>query len=773
MKRYIKIISKSFVLILGFLISTVNAETQPLVIPFIEGAATLDGVLNEPQWQKAAVEKLNYVTEPNENWPIPVETTAYIYEDGNTLYVAFVAEDPDPEAIRALYRDRDLIFGDDLVGVKLDTFNDSRLAYQFFVNPFGVQADIIENEMTKNESDRWNAIWESAGQITDKGYIVEMALPLRIMNFEEGERSKTWGAEFVRFYPRQDNLRLSNVPYDRDNSCILCQLGEVEGFESATQGQNLAIVPTVVAGKSRSRDVEETRDWEYGDNQEIGLDVNWGITPEFTLQATLNPDFSQVEADVAQVSINNTFALFFDEQRPFFTENADYFSSNLNLIYTRNVNAPDFGAKVTGRIDDHSIGIFLANDDSTTFLVPGNLSSTVAELDEKSTNAAIRYRYDFSDSLSIGVVSTLRKAGAYHNYVNGVDMRYLITDKDTLRAQVVISDTQYPTDLFRDFCDGNCDQDDDYSEEVLRTSNNSAFSGLTYRINYRHEERDWYFRADHFANGEDFRADLGFVSRIDRNTSVIGGGYYWWNDDSWWNRIRINGDWDISHNDNGELVEKELEAYFSIRGDYQTFAQIGYVRRDRVGLRQDPTVLTIDGNTDLFTERQWRFNFDTRPNEVLSVFAFASHGDQVDFDNNRLGERTLFEGEVELNLGRHLYLGSFFLHSKLEFNDQQVFTARILDTRMTYQFDQRQFLRLIIAYSSVDRNLANYNMDLRDSLDSEEDDIGWQLLYSYKLNPLTKFFIGVSDSSLDNDRLSSLTSAEQSVFMKFSYAWLQ
>jgi hypothetical protein len=733
----------------------------------------VDGVLDEPQWQQAAEEQLAYVTEPNENMALPVETTVYSYEDGETLYVAFIALDPDPEKIRALYRDRDYIFGNDLVGVKIDTSNDSRLAYQFFVNPFGVQADLIENEMTKDESDAWNAIWESAGQITDQGYIVEIALPLRVMNFPEGQRKKIWGAEFIRFYPRQDNYRLSNMPYDRNNACILCQLGEISGFEKATQGENLAIVPTVVAGNSRFRDIEETRDWSYEDNQEVGLDVNWGITPEVTLQATLNPDFSQVEADVAQLSINNTFALFFDEQRPFFTENADYFSSNLNLIYTRNVNAPDFGAKVTGRVDDHSIGVFVANDESTTFLVPGNLNSSVAELDEKSSNAAIRYRYDYSDSFSIGVVSTLRKAGDYHNYVNGVDVRYLISDTDTLRAQIVVSDTQYPSELFRDFCDSDCDQQQDFSEQALRTSNPNAFSGVSYRINYRHQQRNWDFRADHYANGEDFRADLGFVSRVDRNTSVIGGGYIWWNEDGWWDRIRISGDWDISHNDDGELLEKELEGYVSISGDYQTFVQLGYLQAQKVGLRKNTSNLAVDGNTDLFDEKQWRFRFETFPNEIVGFNIFASYGDKIDFDNNRLGKRLFIDGDIELNIGQHLYLGAYSLYSDLEYNDEQVFTAKIVDTRMTYQFDPRQFLRLIVSYSSIERNLANYNENIRDSLDSEEGDIGIQLLYSYKINPLTKFFIGFSDGSFENDRISSFTSAEQSVFMKFSYAWLQ
>lgn len=742
---------------------------QPFTIPFVSGAATLDGVLDEPQWQQAAKQSLVYVTEPFENTAAPVETEVFIYEDGASLFIAFRAHDPDPDAIRAFYRDRDLIFGGDMVGVKLDTFNDRRLAYQFFVNPYGVQADVIENEMTGRESEAWNAIWESAGQITEQGYIVEMALPLRTMNFDEGERTKVWGAEFLRFYPREYYLRISNIPRDRNNSCMLCQLEEISGFEDAQQGNNLAIVPTIVAGKSRSRDVSETRDWTYDDNQEVGLDVNWGITPEFTLQATLNPDFSQVEADVAQLSINNTFALFFDEQRPFFTENADYFSSNQNLVYTRNIGSPDFGAKVTGRVDEHSIGVFAANDESTTFLVPGNIGSSVAEIEESSRNTAIRYRYDYSDDLSVGVVSTLRKSDSYHNYVNGVDARYLITENDTLRAQFVVSETQYPEFLFRDFCDEDCSAPQDFSEQALRTQLNEAFTGQAFRINYRHESRDWFFRADHFANGEDFRADLGFVSRVDRNTTVIGGGYYWWNENSWWNRIRLNGDWDIAHNDNGELIEKELEAYLSIRGDYQSFLQVGYLKRDRVGLRQDSSVLSIDNNADLFTEKQFSVFFETQPNEILYVNTFTSVGDQIDFANNRLGERFFVEGEVELNLGKHLYVGGFFLYNDFEADQKPLFTAKLLDARFTYQFDPRQFLRLILSYSDIERNQANYI----DSVDAEFQDLGWQLLYSYKLNPLTKFFIGVSDSSFNDDSLTRLTSAEQSVFMKFSYAWLQ
>ncbi|WP_100643575.1 carbohydrate binding family 9 domain-containing protein [Alteromonas facilis] len=772
--RIIRIISLTFGA-WAFVASADDAATNeplalaPLTIPFIEGAATLDGVLDEPQWQRAAKQSLDYVTEPFEtNRPAPVTTDVFIYEDGTSLYVAFVAQDPDPEAIRSFYRDRDFIFGGDMVGVKLDTFNDSRLAYQFFVNPFGVQADVIENEMTGLESESWDAIWESAGKITENGYVVEMALPLRTMNFNEGDRTKTWGAEFLRFYPRDHFMRISNIPRDRNNSCLLCQLEEISGFESASQGNNLAVIPTVVAGKGRSRDIYSTRDWDYDSNQEIGLDINWGITPEFTLQATLNPDFSQVEADVAQLSINNTFALFFDEQRPFFTENADYFSSNLNLVYTRNVGAPDYGAKVTGRVGEHSVGVFVANDDATTFLVPGNLGSSVAEIAESSNNAAIRYRYDLADDISIGFVSTLRKSDSYHNYVNGIDVRYLITENDELRAQWVVSDTQYPDQLYRDYCSEDCFVSEELSEEALRVQRSDSFTGRAFRVNYRHETHDWYVYADHYANGADFRADLGFVSTVDHNKSVLGGGYFWWNNDSWWNRIRVAGDWDITHNDNGELLEKEMEANVSIRGDFQSYFEVGMLSRDRSGLRWDNTLLNIDDNTDRFDEKQWHLFAEAQPNEIVYFNAFLSVGDQIDFANNRLGERVLIESEVELNIGKHLYVGGYFLYNDFEVAQQPLFTAKIYDARFTYQFDTRQFLRLIMSYSDIDRNQQNY---LR-PVDAESQDLSWQLLYSYKINPLTKFFVGISDTSFNDDSLSRLTSAEQSVFMKFSYAWL-
>ncbi|MFS1702853.1 DUF5916 domain-containing protein [Alteromonas sp. AMM-1] len=737
-------------------------------IPFIEGEVTIDGKLNETQWQHAQVISLEYVTRPYNNTIPPVATQVKLFEDGETLHIAFIAEDPDPQQIRAFFRDRDKVWSDDLVGIKLDTFNNGRLAYQFFINPLGVQADAIQNEMTGNESDSWNAIWESAGVINDHGYIVEVAIPLRIMNFEEGERSKLWGAEFIRFYPREERLRIANIPWDRNDACSLCQLGDVKGFEQATQGKNLALVPTLVLGKGRSRDPFSSNQWDDIEVVEPGLDIKWGITPEMSLQATLNPDFSQVEADDAQVSINNTFALFFDERRPFFVENADYFSSNQRLVYTRNIGSPDYGLKLTGQKERHTFGVFMADDANTAFIVPGNIGSGVAVLEEESLNGALRYRFDYNNDLSVGSVTTFRQAGDYHNFVNGLDVKYRLTQQDTIRAQYVVSNTQYPDDLYLNFCGDDCTTKEDFSETALRTRLTEAFSGTAWRVNYRHEEQDWFFRADRYENDAGFRADLGFETKADFNKSVVGGGYNFWNEGSWWNRIQLKGDWDLTHNDNGELIERELEATFNIRGKWQSYLELGAVKRERVGLRRDPSTLAVTGNTDRFEEQSVNVYVETRPNPTLFVSTFASKGDQIDFANNRLGNELFVESMIDVNLGKHTQVRFTQLYSNLDVAGATLFTARISDLRLTYQLDTRQFVRLIGIYNNTHRNQSNYTFEVQPVTRT----LGGQLLYSYKLNPLTRFFVGVSSAAVEENPLTGLTTTDKSVFMKFSYAWL-
>ncbi|MEW9798539.1 carbohydrate binding family 9 domain-containing protein [Alteromonas sp. CYL-A6] len=746
------------------------SSSQPVTIPFIDEGPkiTIDGNFDEPQWASARVVELTVVTRPFENTSAPVKTTARIFENGNTLYIAFDAKDHDPSAIRAFYRDRDDIWGDDLVGVKLDTFGNSRLAYQYFVNPHGIQTDSIENELTRSESASWNAIWSSAGKIVDDGYRVEMALPFRIMNFDDTDGQKQWRAEFVRFYPRDIVYRLSNMPVDRNNACVLCQMGDIEGFEKAKQGKNIAIVPTLVTAVNRSRDPGDNPQWQSDDMYQAGVDINWGISSDILFQATVNPDFSQVEADAGQLGINNPFALFFPERRQFFLENADYFSTPSDIVYTRNIGEPDVGAKITGRMNKHSFGLLASNDKYTRFLVPGNLSSQIAELPTESFNTAARYRYDMSDTLSVGAILTARNADNYHNYVTGADTRYQLSDADVIRAQFLFSETEYPEDLVNQFCDNRCINRSDRTESALRVDYDGTFTGTLARFDYQHIERDWFMTASHTHRDRGFRADLGFESVVDRSKSVVGGGYVWWNETSWWNRLEFSGDWDITHNQRGELIEREVQAQLQINADYQSFAELQWVKRDRVGLREDNSILSIDGNTTRFTEQQVQLYAEAQPAQTVFFSGFVRTGDRIDFANNRLGDQLLIESSVVLNAGLHAKLSVDHSYNQLDADGLSVFKANLTDLRLSYQFDAQQFIRLAVIYSDIRRNQKNYAF----SVEEHERNVGTQLVYSYMVNPLTRFFVGYNDNAFSNDTINGLTRDRQSLFMKYSYAWL-
>lgn len=750
----------------------IYASDDSLQVPYLKDDVVLDGQLDEVAWQQAAIVPLNFITRPFENTTPPVATTARIFENGEAIFVAFTAYDSDISQLRAMFRDRDNVWDNDLVGIKIDTFGDSRLSYQFFVNPHGIQSDAIENQMTLSESDSWNAIWDAKTHISDDSYTVEMRLPFRIMNFIDSDGPKNWRVEFVRFYPRENNLRISNRPVDRNNACGLCQMGKMEGFASAVQGKNLSITPYAVAGVARDRlpisGNTTTDDWQYQNNQEVGVDINWGISSDMLLQATINPDFSQVEADAGQLGINNPFALFFPEQRPFFLENADFFSTQYDLVYTRNIGAPDLGTKLTGRIDNHTFGILAANDENTTFLVPGNLSSSVANIASESTNIAARYRYDVSDELSIGAIITGRHADDYHNVVTGIDTRYQITTSDTLRAQILRSDTQYPHTLYQDFCTNECESASDIDEITLRTRNSEAFSGSTYTVDYRHEERNWYVVTNRTSTQADFRADLGFESNVDRHKDLLGGGYIWWQDDAWWNRLEFGGDWDITHNDNGELIERELQAQIELNAAYQSYFNLQWVKRDTVGLRHDGSSLAIDGNSTRFTEEQYSFYFEMQPNSTLYFENYARIGDRIDLRNNRLGDQILLEPAITLNLGQHLEASLSHEYNRIDVNDEMLFTANLSDLRLSYQFSANQFIRVALVYADIKRNTSNYLMDV----DARDRSLGTQIVYSYMINPLSRLFIGYGDSAFADDDNPGLLRTEQAVFMKFSYAWL-
>lgn len=748
----------SVISLLQSVVSPAQAAEIPTLLP--ETIITVDGQLDERAWQDARRININFITLPTDQGVSDIATEARVFDDGEILYIGFIAPDPQPELIRAFYRNRDNIWNDDVVGVKIDPYNNKQLAYQFFANPLGSQADSIENAQTGHESASWDGFWHAAGQLTDNGYLVEMAIPFAVMNFPPQPGLKTWALEFVRFMPRDQRLRLSSARISHANKCWVCQMPAYQGFAKAKSSTNVIIAPSVVAGRSEQREVHQQQNWQGENNVELSLDGKWAVTPDITLNATLNPDFSQVEADAQQLSVNNPFTLFYAESRPFFTENADYFATPYNLVHTRNISAPNIGAKVTGRTGAHTFGFFAADDDSTTLVLPGNLGSDIAVLENASHNLAARYSFAYNNSISVGAIATWRDAADYSNSLTGLDANIRLTAKDTLSLQWLFSETSNSQQLAL------------HGEALQRYGDEQALTGQAYRLNYQHSERTWRWFGRYDARSKGFRADLGFMPETDWNKFTTGGEYIWYlAADSLFNRVRITGDWDTTHNAAGEFIESETEGYAGIFGPLGSYLELGAYQRERVGLRLDNTSLAISGNTERFDEQGLSLFAEVSPAAGMMFFAFWQHGSALDLTNNRLSDQNRVELEGRYSFSRHLELSLRHNLTTMDYLSARVFTANLTDMRLTYQFSNRSALRLVLLYTDLQRELQNYQPQWQSTLDARSRQLNKQLLYSYKVNPQTVFFVGYSDGSLQNDELSRITPSERSAFLKFSYAW--
>ncbi|WP_085297612.1 carbohydrate binding family 9 domain-containing protein [Cognaticolwellia mytili] len=766
-----------------------DTHNEIINIPKISGSMVIDANLTEPQWKSAKKVLINNVTRPYDNIPSPVHTEALLMESEGYFYLAFIAKDPDIKEIRAFLKDRDKSWGEDLVGIKIDSYNDQRSAYRFLVNPLGVQIDGIESEVTGNESDAWDGIWESAGKIVPDGYVVEMALPLRMLNFQESENKQTWGLELLRYYPRNEQLRLSNIHLDRGNDCEICQIATATGFEGAKQGSNITVTPSVVLGAQEDRD--DNNQWQRDNNTEASLDVRWGITPDWLLNATINPDFSTVEADNAQLNVNNTFALFNREKRPFFLDNQDYFDSDYNLIYTRNINAPNYGAKLTGRENKHAFGLFVTDDQDTNILIPGNRSSSVATIEAESKAAAFRYRYSYNDDITLGWISTLRTSEDYSNSVNGIDARFRLSTTDVFKFQSLFSQTEYPDDLFQQFCNVNDDQDASdcatpkqngdcqfgdciYNENVLRTLKEDKFTGNAFKAGYYHSDSEWEYRVSYNRQNAGFRGDLGFMSRVDHNKFVVGGERKWYAEPgSWWTNFKIYSDWDITHNDDNDLIEKEFDINAQLNASYSSYFRLAYTNRESVGSRLDKSDIAIAGNTSLFTENQYVLFAETKPILGFYINANLTWGDQIDYRNNRLGKISRLRNTINYNINKHLEVKLKQTFSQLNADGANVFIARLTDLRTTYQFNVQSFLRLSLIFNNTSRNPNNYLYSAPEDINRHSKTLSTELLYAYKINPQTVFYLGYSDSHYSEEEFNDLEQEQRSLFMKFSYAWIK
>lgn len=736
----------------GFLAGQAGNSVKPSAPALaVKPAATpvrVDGDLDEEAWKSAARLDILYEWAPGENIPAPVKSECLITYNRSTLYIAFRCEDPEPSGIRAHLMDRDVIdtfIQDDHVSFMIDTFNDERRAFQFRVNPLGVQADAVFSELDGFEDFSWDAIWESAGKITGTGYVVEVAIPFNQLRFPRGGAALTWGFEAERSYPRSSRHRMSSHPHDRNISGLIRQFNSVTGFEGISAGRNVQVTPTVTMDRTDRREDLPAGPLERGRIRlDPGVTARWGITPNLMLNAAANPDFSQVEADAAQLDVNTRFALYYPEKRPFFLEGGDFFLTPVQAVFTRTVADPVWGAKLTGKTGRSAVGFFAARDRINNLLFPSNQGSADASLDDAVTAGVFRYRHDVGRGSTLGALYAARVGNSYHNHVAGVDGFLRLGPSDSFTFQGLRSQTMYPDALALDL-----------------GAKRGDFGGNALFAHYQHLTRNWGLYAAYQDMEPGFRADSGFVPRVDYRMvdleldrfvyGLKGGGKRgaWFNSFLFWLRAYRTED------HSGRMTDSRVALGCLYQGPLQSqVVTIFRWNREYFGGRTYD-VSDINGEAWLTPAGGARFG-------IVANIAGA-----IDYANSRPARAVRFGPAAELGVGRHLNLNLSHNLERLARNGTRIYTANLFQARVIYNIDTRCFLRAIVQYRDVGRNPDMYGSPV----DSRSRRVFAQFLFSYKLNPQTVLFLGYSDNSAAA-AAGRLVRADRTFFLKVGYAWM-
>ncbi|HEX6134470.1 MAG TPA: DUF5916 domain-containing protein [Longimicrobiales bacterium] len=441
---------RSVVLALGLLLATLAPASGQAPVPVIDDAPApalhhgrqknvevqlprddvelrIDGRLDEPAWSRAALLTGFSQYTPIDGLPADDSTEILVFYSGDAIHFGIRAYEPHGTA-NATLADRDRVTGDDHVLILLDTFDDRRRALAFLVNPLGVQGDGTFTDAGGLDLNP-DFLFESRGRVTPSGYEIELRIPFKSIRYRAAT-VQSWGINIIRKV-QHSGQEQSWTPLERGHPSLLAQSGTLAGITGLRRTLVLDVNPVMTARAVGAPGPAADPSWRYdAQRPELGGNLRWGVTSNLTMNATVNPDFSQVEADVGQVTYDPRASLFFPEKRPFFLDGSENFDVPNRLIYTRRITAPVTAAKLNGKIGSLNVGVLSAVDDES-------LSATQAG---HPVFNIVRLRRDLGAQSNAGIVYTDRVDGDDYNRVAGADTRLLL-GRYILAAQLASSFT--------------------------------------------------------------------------------------------------------------------------------------------------------------------------------------------------------------------------------------------------------------------------------------------------------------------------------------------
>ena len=752
-----------------------SARQIEVPIPRLTSEIRVDGVLDEAVWSQAARLSGFNQYRPVDGRPADDSTVVLVFYSPTAIHFGVRAYEGHGDVVRATLADRDNIGADDRVQLLLDTYDDNRRALLFAVNPLGVQQDGVQSEgfdPSQSAGGRFDGVvdispdfnFDSRGHVTPWGYEIEVRIPFKTLRYQAADPQR-WGLQITRV-TQHSGHEDTWTPAVRANASFLVQSGRLTGLTGLHRGLVLEVDPEFTSSVAGAPGVNKA--WQYSDpTAELGGNVRWGVTPNYTVNATVNPDFSQVESDVGQVTVNERFALFFPEKRPFFLDGLEQYDTPNRLIYTRQIHEPLGGVKLTGKSGGTAVAYLGAADDR--------------QYSDNGKDAAIfnllRVRRDLGASSTIGVVHTDRIEGNGYNRVSGADARVIWRKIWYSQAQLAGAWTR-----------------DDFG------SRNGALWDVTFA------DRTGRAYGNHFelfGISNDFEARSGFVPR----TGIVTGSAA--------NRFSLYGKpgapveqlttflvaapvWLYGEFGRGGTFEGEFSQFVqaSLRGGWSLRANVAnaHQRFDSLTYGGYRVVNGIDTTAFANPHGQyglWRGSAGvSTPNRALSFSFDAGYGETVIFAEAARGRFRSATLSSSWHPNTSLRIATSLVHQRIarERDGSRFSTATIPRIKAEYQLARAIFLRYIGQYVALDRTALVDARTGRPLLASPSgaarfgpsdvliaNDFRNDLLFSYKPTPGTVFFVGYGASLTEPTAFafqsSSLRRVSDGFFLKASYRY--
>jgi hypothetical protein len=648
------------------------------------------------------------------------DTDVYLAYDAHNLYAVFICWDKEPDKIRARMTRREDIFSDDSAEIMIDTFNDARRGYAFAANPLGIQWDALWTEGSIGKGlpldysgfdQSFDTVWNSEGRLTGQGYMLLMAIPFKSLRFPNTDPQQ-WRIILNRGIPRtNENLfwpRITNRIQGRFNQAAVATDLEM------SRVRNIQVIPYGLLRGFRDIDQRDPANPFFESRTlqpEIGLDAKFILHDSFVLDATVNPDFSQVESDQPQITVNQRFEVFFPEKRPFFLENSNYFNTPIDLVFTRRIAHPEFGLRLTGKSGPWALGL-LASDDRA----PGEvLPPSDAHAGERATFTIARVSRDILDQSSVGATYTDREFGGGYNRVGGVDANLKLGQNWRLQGQAVTSST-------------------------VDVISGTRSGGPGYKADLERFGRKFNLQSLYVDYSPGFNTETGFVNRVDIREQMVNASYY----------FRPEGKFLISY---GPTLEQfniwdhqgtALDYFFypgfrvdMARGTYVNMHPFGY---DDVRLR--PLDYGTLSRVTAFPQPFWGVEAGTSWLKELDFTAFFVSGKGVNYNPAAgqvpsLGHEDQGNFTLTFHARGRLRVDNAYLLEHIRQNQPSLtaVTNHIFRSKWNYQFTRALSARVILQYTSVLSNpeisalppTKNFNADF---------------LITYLVHPGTAIYVG-------------------------------